>query len=143
MPPFHHGSHYNTMGFVLWYLIRLEPFTSLHVWLQDGKFDKADRLFDSVEKVYLQIYLLIMTLRYLTCVFNDLLNFLLLQTWESCISNPSDVKELIPEWFTSPEMFTNTNKLDLGFAQVITFDDECVVFFSISLLMCTWFVDDL
>jgi hypothetical protein len=45
MPPFHHGSHYSTMGFVLWYLIRLEPFTSLHIWLQDGKFDKTDRSF--------------------------------------------------------------------------------------------------
>ena len=88
MPPFHHGSHYNTMGFVLWYLIRMEPFTSLHVWLQDGKFDKADRLFDSVGKTY-----------------------------ESCTTNPSDVKELIPEWFTSPEMFCNVNKLDLGSTQ--------------------------
>ena len=31
MPPFHWGSHYSVAGFVLWYLVRLEPFTSLHV----------------------------------------------------------------------------------------------------------------
>ena len=89
LPPFHHGSHYNTMGFVLWYLLRLEPYTSMHVWLQDGKFDKADRLFDSIAK-----------------------------TWHGCISNPSDVKELIPEFFTCPEMFLNINKIDLGKTQL-------------------------
>jgi neurobeachin-like protein 1/2 len=66
----------------------MEPFTSLHVWLQDGKFDKADRLFESVEK-----------------------------TWRSCTSNPSDVKELIPEFYTTPEMFCNLNKFDFGTTQ--------------------------
>ena len=48
MPPFHWGSHYSVAGFVIWYLMRLEPFTSLHVQLQDGKFDKPDRLFRSI-----------------------------------------------------------------------------------------------
>ncbi len=48
LPPFHWGSHYSVAGFVLWYLVRLEPFTSLHVQLQDGKIDKADRLFSSI-----------------------------------------------------------------------------------------------
>merc|ERR1711991_1291194 len=76
------------MGFVLWYLMRMEPFTSLHIWLQDGKFDKPDRLFESVQK-----------------------------TWKSCSSNPADVKELVPEWYTTPEMFLNVNKFDFGSTQ--------------------------
>ena len=66
MPPFHWGSHYSVAGFVLWYLLRLEPFTSLHVQLQDGKFDKADRIFSSIAAAY-----------------------------EGCTNNPSDVKELV------------------------------------------------
>lgn len=85
LPPFHFGSHYSTAGFVMWYLMRAEPFTSLHVQLQDGKFDKADRLFDSIAAA-----------------------------WNGCIHNPSDVKELVPEFFYCPEIFENINKLDLG-----------------------------
>lgn len=34
LPPFHHGSHYSSSAYVLWYLMRLEPFTSLHIHLQ-------------------------------------------------------------------------------------------------------------
>lgn len=47
--PYHFGSHYSTSAMVIWYLIRMEPFTSYHVWLQDGKFDFPDRLFHSLE----------------------------------------------------------------------------------------------
>lgn len=31
---FHYGSHYSSMGIVLYYLLRLEPFTALHRNLQ-------------------------------------------------------------------------------------------------------------
>ena len=51
IPAFHYGSHYSCSGFVLWYMMRLEPYTSLHIYLQDGKFDRPDRLFDSVAAV--------------------------------------------------------------------------------------------
>ena len=51
MPPFHYGSHYSNPGIVLFYLLRLEPFSSLHIELQGGKFDYPDRLFTSVEQV--------------------------------------------------------------------------------------------
>ena len=85
LPPFHYGSHYSTAGFVMWYLMRLEPFTSLHVQLQEGRFDKTDRLFDSVESA-----------------------------WRGCTSNVSDVKELVPEFYFCPEIFENLSRLDLG-----------------------------
>ena len=34
VPPFHYGSHYSAAGVVLFYLIRLEPFTRLNRTLQ-------------------------------------------------------------------------------------------------------------
>lgn len=34
IPPFHHGTLYSSSAFVLWYLMRVEPFTSLHIHLQ-------------------------------------------------------------------------------------------------------------
>ncbi|KAK4470499.1 hypothetical protein MN116_006047, partial [Schistosoma mekongi] len=84
-PPFHYGTHYSTAAFVLNYLLRVEPFTSVFLNLQGGKFDHPDRIFFSVAK-----------------------------TWENCQINTSDVKELIPEFFYFPEMFENSNRLDLG-----------------------------
>lgn len=33
-PPFHYGSHYSTAGYVLYWLIRIEPFTTLFLNLQ-------------------------------------------------------------------------------------------------------------
>ncbi len=33
-PPWHFGSNYSNAGFVSWYLIRMEPFTSYHIFLQ-------------------------------------------------------------------------------------------------------------
>ena len=44
MPPFHYGSHYSSAGGVLYYLLRLEPFTYLHVAMQGGKIDHAGTL---------------------------------------------------------------------------------------------------
>jgi hypothetical protein len=40
---FHYGSHYSTAGSVLWYLLRLAPFTELALELQEGHFDCPDR----------------------------------------------------------------------------------------------------
>ena len=36
VPPFHYGTHYSSAGSVIYYLMRLEPFTSHHVQLQSG-----------------------------------------------------------------------------------------------------------
>ncbi len=88
LPPFNYGTHYSVAGFVLWFLMRLEPYTSLHVQLQDGRIDRPDRLFDSFEAAY-----------------------------KGCTSNPSDVKELIPELFYCPDILRNMNDVDFGTTQ--------------------------
>ncbi|QQP37996.1 Neurobeachinlike, partial [Caligus rogercresseyi] len=49
IPPFHYGTHYSTSAFVLNYMIRLEPFTSLFLALQGGKFDHPNRIFSSIK----------------------------------------------------------------------------------------------
>lgn len=98
MPPFHYGTHYSVAGFVLWFLMRLEPYTSLHVQLQDGRIDRPDRLFDSLEAA-----------------------------WKGCTSNPSDVKELIPEMFYCPEVLKNVNGVDFGVTQTGKKIDDIVL----------------
>ena len=86
--PFHYGSHYSSAGIVLHYLLRMEPFASEHIELQGGKFDVPDRLFDSLGA-----------------------------QWRECMRNMSDVKELIPEFFTNAEFLRNANDLPLGTMQ--------------------------
>ena len=88
IPKFHYGSHYSTAGTTIFYLIRLEPFTTLAHQLQGGKFDHADRLFDDVASAY-----------------------------EGVTTDMSDVKELVPEWYYLPEMFENVNRVDFGAKQ--------------------------
>ena len=66
-------------------MIRVEPFTTLHVNLQSGKFDCPNRQFHDVGGL-----------------------------WNSIYDKGSDVKELIPEFFYFPEMFMNLNNFDLG-----------------------------
>ena len=88
LPPFHHGSHYSTPGGVLHWLLRLQPFTELHRALHGGSFDKADRLFGSLPGA-----------------------------WGAAWRNGSDVKELTPEFFTSPEFLINSGGHALGTRQ--------------------------
>eukprot|EP00736_Rhodelphis_marinus_P013944 Rmarinus@m.16402 len=88
IPPFHYGSHYSSSGIVLFYLVRTEPFTTQFLQLQGGKFDYADRMFDSIPGA-----------------------------WLNCLTNTSDVKELIPEFFYLPDFLLNSNEFDLGSRQ--------------------------
>jgi len=88
LPAFHHGSHYSTPGGVLHWLLRLQPFSQLHVALQGGRFDVGDRLFCSVPGA-----------------------------WAGAWSNASDVRELTPEWFCAPEFLLNQQRLPLGRTQ--------------------------
>ena len=85
IPKFHYGSHYSSAGVVLHYLIRLEPFTSLAISLQGGKFDCPDRLFFNIS-----------------------------ECWHSCLNSMSDVRELIPEFYSTPEFLINSDKFPLG-----------------------------
>eukprot|EP00049_Salpingoeca_infusionum_P016595 m.341280 g.341280 ORF g.341280 m.341280 type:complete len:3305 (+) comp16111_c0_seq3:237-10151(+) len=84
-PKFHYGTHYSNAAGVLHYLLRLEPFTSLHIHLQSGRFDHADRQFHSLET-----------------------------TWQAIVDGVGDVKELIPEFFYLPEFLCNSSNYDLG-----------------------------
>ncbi|KAB2002810.1 hypothetical protein ES319_D11G090400v1 [Gossypium barbadense] len=89
IPKFHYGSHYSSAGTVLYYLVRVEPFTTLSIQLQGGKFDHADRMFSDVGA-----------------------------TWNGVLEDMSDVKELVPELFYLPEMLTNENSIDFGTTQL-------------------------
>ena len=64
---FLYGSHYSSPGMVVHFNLRQEPFTTMAVSLQGGRFDCPDRLF-----------------------------FDLSESWRSCNTSTSDVKELIP-----------------------------------------------
>ncbi|CAA3016145.1 BEACH domain-containing C2 [Olea europaea subsp. europaea] len=89
IPKFHYGSHYSTAGTVLYYLMRVEPFTTLSIQLQGGKFDHADRMFSDIAA-----------------------------TWNGVLEDMSDVKELVPELFYLPEVLTNENSIDFGSTQL-------------------------
>lgn len=77
---FHYGTHYSNAAGVMHYLIRMEPFTSLHVQLQSGRFDCSDRQFHSVAAA-----------------------------WQARLESLADVKELIPEFFYFPDFLENQN----------------------------------
>jgi WD40 repeat protein len=84
----HHSTHYSSPATVMHYLVRLEPFTAMHIVLQSGKFDHADRMFHTVAS-----------------------------TWNSVNRNQQDLKELVPELFALPEVLTNRNHVRFGVRQ--------------------------
>ncbi|XP_072858872.2 neurobeachin-like protein 2 isoform X3 [Pogona vitticeps] len=86
---FHYGTHYSNAAGVMHYLIRTEPFTTLHIQLQSGRFDCSDRQFHSVPAA-----------------------------WQARMENPVDVKELIPEFFYFTDFLENQNGFDLGILQM-------------------------
>ncbi len=87
-PPYLYATHYSNPANVMFFLIRLEPFSTLHIELMSGKFDHADRLFDSIP----------------SC-------------WSGVLSYMADVKELTPEFFYCPDILLNKNQLPLGVKQ--------------------------
>ncbi|CAM9697469.1 unnamed protein product [Lampetra planeri] len=86
---FHYGTHYSNAAGVMHYMIRVEPLTTLHIQLQSGRFDCADRQFHSIPA-----------------------------TWQALMDSPNDVKELIPEFFYFPEFLENQNGFNLGTLQM-------------------------
>ncbi|MEQ2283404.1 hypothetical protein AMECASPLE_010856 [Ameca splendens] len=83
-PRFIYGSHYSSPGYVLFYLVRVAPEHML--CLQNGRYDHADRMFNSVS-----------------------------ETWKNCLQGATDFKELIPEFYGNDSSFLeNRLNLDLG-----------------------------
>ncbi|XP_064123785.1 protein FAN isoform X5 [Loxodonta africana] len=83
-PKFMYGSHYSSPGYVLFYLVRIAP--EYMLCLQNGRFDHADRMFNSIA-----------------------------ETWKNCLDGATDFKELIPEFYGDDVSFlVNSLKLDLG-----------------------------
>ncbi|EGB11141.1 hypothetical protein AURANDRAFT_22311, partial [Aureococcus anophagefferens] len=85
--PFLYGTHYSTPGYVLFFLVRCVP--EYMLCLQNGKFDAADRMFDSVR-----------------------------DAWTSVRSASTDLKELIPEFYDGDgEFLVNGRNVPLGVTQ--------------------------
>jgi hypothetical protein len=82
---FHYGSHYSSLGSVLFFLIRMRPYTDYALDLQGGHFDHADRIFTSIQRTYTNI-----------------------------TTSMTDVKELLPEFYYNPHFLDNHNQLTLG-----------------------------
>ena len=85
-PAFHYGTHYSSAMIVTSFLIRLKPYVQSYLLLQGGKFDHADRLFNSVEKAWLS----------------------------ASKDNTTDVRELTPEFYYLPEFLVNSNNFEFG-----------------------------
>ncbi|XP_077467132.1 neurobeachin-like isoform X2 [Stigmatopora argus] len=84
-PPCHYLRYASTAASALHWLIRMEPFTSLSLDANNNRLDHPDRIFSSIAR-----------------------------SWRNCQRDPSDVKELIPEFFYLPEMLVNANGYHLG-----------------------------
>ena len=78
-------SSYSCLLTVSQYLVRMEPFTTIHIDVQGGKFDKGPRIFSSIQ-----------------------------ETYQSVTTNSNDFRELTPEFFCCPEFLVNSNEFDLG-----------------------------
>ena len=80
-----YGSHYSTSLYLTYYLVRVFPYSYIRIELQGKNFDDPNRLFNSLPN-----------------------------SFDCAITQKSDLRELIPEFFCFPEMFLNMNELNLG-----------------------------
>ena len=85
MKPYIYGTNYSNPMYVCNFMTRIFPFTHISIELQGSKFDNPDRLFLSVKNSF----------------YNS-------------VTQTTDLRELIPEFFYLPEMFLNINQLNLG-----------------------------
>lgn len=92
--PFLYSSYASSPLSVFLFLLRLEPFTSLHIELQGGRFDNASRLFYSIQQVY-----------------------------SSVLTQMNDYRELPAEFYFQPEFLLNMDHFDLGKADGEVVDD--------------------
>ena len=80
-----YGTHYSTSLYVSYYLVRSFPFSNIRIELQGSKFDDPNRLFLAMNN-----------------------------SFNTALTQKTDLRELIPELFCFPEMFYNSNNLNLG-----------------------------
>ena len=83
--PYYFGSHYSNPTYITNFLTRTFPFSLVAIEIQGEKFDDPDRMFISLQK-----------------------------TFESASSLKDDVRELIPEFYTLPEILLNVNNFNLA-----------------------------
>ena len=92
--PYFYGSHYSNPTYISHYLSRSFPSAFVAIEIQGEKFDDPDRLFFSMNKTFI-----------------------------SASSLKDDVRELIPEFYITPEIFLNLNNLNLS-QDKISFDNK-------------------
>ena len=96
--PFFYGTHYSCPTFISHYLMRLFPFALVSIEIQGNKFDDPDRIFISLTR-----------------------------TFETASTLKEDVRELIPEFYTLPDMFLNKNNLNLTQDKLDAYGQKVVV----------------
>ena len=90
-----YSTHYSNPMYVSHYLCRLFPFSQLRIELQGENFDVAERLFSSIET-----------------------------TFESATTQKTDVRELIPEFFSTIDYMVNLNCNLFGYRKDNTLVDD-------------------
>ena len=95
---YYYSSHYSNPFYVSYYLIRLFPFSNSAIELQGDGFDKVTRQFSS-----------------LNISFNN------------CMNETTDIRELIPEFFYLPELFLNVNQINFGNKNEIVENSNCIL----------------
>ena len=83
--PYCFGSHFSNGAYVSHYLCRLFPYSSVMIEIQGSGFDCPERLFINFQN-----------------------------SFYSAATEKSDLREIIPELFTIPELFLNINNFKLG-----------------------------
>lgn len=130
---FHFGSHYSNAAGVMHYLVRLEPFTSLHIELQSGRY-RATCIFKTTLTSFLTPPLSFSSSPSspspslpLSCRFDfaDRQFFSIPSTWANIYKSGTDQKELIPEFFYQPEFLKNINGEAIGCVSVRVVCEWC------------------
>lgn len=80
-----YSSGYVTQMGILSYLVRIEPFTSMHIKDQGGRFEQNAKIFKSIE-----------------------------QTYKNVTKVNGDFKEIIPEFYSTPEFLINSEHFVIG-----------------------------
>ena len=93
--PYCFGSHFSNSMYVGHFLGRLFPYSLTMIEIQGSGFDCSERLFLCIDK-----------------------------TFQSSTTEKCDVRELIPEFYTLPEIFMNINQLNFGEINLTNFYDS-------------------